>query len=387
MDLFLEQGGAAEPLPLVLVVDDDRLILQLVQEYLSSEYRVLTAKHGQLALAVLEQEPVAAVLTDIKMPILDGLGLCQAMRADPRWQAIPVMMMSGSEYLDELLQVYDVGGQSFITKPLDPKLLKTQLAHMLQQSTDRALMQSQLQFATQTAFTAMSSVGETGALLQALKAFNSARTPQALCRQIIEAIRGFELEAVVGVMDRQQLYALNMHGPASQLETAILQRMSSMERVVQFSNRLSIHFQQVRLIINNLPTDDTERCGRLRDNLAILIEAADTSLKAIDITQTALRRQETVLRSIQSLTAALDSLDQQQRLSNQNRGISFSNGMMQLERAFAGLGLSDAQEAVLLNIVRDTWEQIATSYSDESGLQNRLSGIIQHLQESLQQAE
>lgn len=160
-----------------------------------------------------------------------------------------------------------------------------------------------------------------------------------------------------------------------------------MERVVQFSNRLSIHFQQVRLIINNLPTEDTERCGRLRDNLAILIEAADTSLKAIDITQTALRRQETVLRSIQSLTAALDSLDQQQRLSNQNRGISFSNGMMQLERAFAGLGLSDAQEAVLLNIVRDTWEQIATSYSDESGLQNRLSGIIQHLQESLQQAE
>lgn len=222
MDLFLEQSGAAESLPLVLVVDDDRLILQLVQEYLSSEYRVLTAKHGQLALAVLEQEPVAAVLTDIKMPILDGLSLCQAMRADPRWQAIPVMMMSGSEYLDELLQVYDVGGQSFITKPLDPKLLKTQLAHMLQQSTDRALMQSQLQFATQTAFTAMSSVGETGALLQALKAFNSARTPQALCRQIIEAIRGFELEAVVGVMDRQQLYALNMHGPASQLETAIL---------------------------------------------------------------------------------------------------------------------------------------------------------------------
>ena len=82
------------------------------------------------------------------------------------------MMMSGSEYLDELLQVYDVGGQSFITKPLDPKLLKTQLAHMLQQSADRALMQSQLQFATQTAFTAMSSVGETGALLQALKALN-----------------------------------------------------------------------------------------------------------------------------------------------------------------------------------------------------------------------
>ena len=82
-------------MPLILIVEDELSIATLLRDMLEDEgYTVLLARNGQEALNLLGTYHPALVLTDVMMPILDGLALCRAIQADPTYQVIPVIVMS-----------------------------------------------------------------------------------------------------------------------------------------------------------------------------------------------------------------------------------------------------------------------------------------------------
>ena len=81
--------------PLVLVVDDSLTVRRVTQRLLAREgYRVALAKDGLEALERLAEELPAVVLSDIEMPRMDGFDLVRTLRADPRWRALPVIVIS-----------------------------------------------------------------------------------------------------------------------------------------------------------------------------------------------------------------------------------------------------------------------------------------------------
>ena len=79
----------------ILVVDDEADIVEAVAEFLVGEgYRVVSAGNGTDALAQLEKENPTLVLTDSIMPVTDGPGFVQRMRALPQFRSLPVVLMS-----------------------------------------------------------------------------------------------------------------------------------------------------------------------------------------------------------------------------------------------------------------------------------------------------
>ncbi|WP_157315013.1 PleD family two-component system response regulator [Chitinibacter sp. GC72] len=374
--------------PVVLVVDDDAMIRKVIERVLVEGYRVVEACDGEEGLQKVREMMPAAVIADVQMPKMDGFALCKAICDDFELADIPVMLMSAVENTDELLKVYDVGGQGFITKPLNPKVLSARIARMLQVCADRAQLKSQIHFATTTAFTAMSSMSETGLLMETLKNFNLCQTAQNLAQQILMAVQQFQLEGVVQLNMDERAITLNLQGEASGVECAILHQMASMDRIVQYRNRLSVNYPNAKLIVSNMPVADEERCGRLRDNLAIMIEAAEARLEAIRVkaTLTTTQNKLVVMNSIQSLTSTLIEIDQQQRLGRNERAVLFADVMMKLESTLSAFGLSDSQEENLLNIVRVGWEQIAATYTDEAALQDKLTAVVQTLKASLDES-
>jgi len=82
-------------MPMILIVEDELSIASLLRDMLEDEgYTVLLARDGREALDILGTHKPALVLTDMMMPILDGLALCRAIQANPAYQAIPVVIMS-----------------------------------------------------------------------------------------------------------------------------------------------------------------------------------------------------------------------------------------------------------------------------------------------------
>jgi CheY-like chemotaxis protein len=86
-------GRAAEAVT-ILVVDDDPSVTEVYRMILEPRFRVIAAANGRDALSVLEREAVALALVDVHMPVMNGVDLVRALRADPRWRALPVIVQT-----------------------------------------------------------------------------------------------------------------------------------------------------------------------------------------------------------------------------------------------------------------------------------------------------
>jgi CheY-like chemotaxis protein len=81
----------------VLLVDDDALNRELMREMLTHwGFVMFEAENGAEALRMLESAAPSVVITDIRMPVLDGLALLRAIRADQRWKTLPVIALTGN---------------------------------------------------------------------------------------------------------------------------------------------------------------------------------------------------------------------------------------------------------------------------------------------------
>ena len=82
----------------VLVVDDEMDSLELYQGYLESRFDVEVAVHGAQALAVLRRKRIDLVITDVHMPVMNGIELIRAMRADPALARLPVLVQTADRH-------------------------------------------------------------------------------------------------------------------------------------------------------------------------------------------------------------------------------------------------------------------------------------------------
>lgn len=116
----------------ILVVDDEPPIREVIGDFLCTEgYQVLFAGSGSGLLKLLETEQPDLVLLDVMMPDGDGREALQAMQASPRWQSIPVIIVSGTgPYMLEGKKV------PFLTKPFDLEQLLAEVNTALGATTD-----------------------------------------------------------------------------------------------------------------------------------------------------------------------------------------------------------------------------------------------------------
>ena len=106
-------------LPVVLIVDDSRMVRASLSKHLQGHYEVQQAEDGEAGWQALLAEPrISVVISDLSMPKLDGYQLLERIRASdvPRVKVMPVMMISGSEDEAERKRASDLGATDFITK-------------------------------------------------------------------------------------------------------------------------------------------------------------------------------------------------------------------------------------------------------------------------------
>ncbi|MGR3363763.1 MAG: response regulator [Maritimibacter harenae] len=108
----------------ILVVDDSPSVRHMIASTLQSAgYDVETAQDGQEALEFTERRPFQAVITDQNMPRLDGLGFCQAFRAKPQNQGVPVIFLSTESEGSIKDRARAAGAIGWMTKPFDQEKL------------------------------------------------------------------------------------------------------------------------------------------------------------------------------------------------------------------------------------------------------------------------
>lgn len=115
----------------VLVVDDIVANVRLLEARLTAEYfEVLTAFTGLEALEVLARERVDVVLLDVMMPGIDGFETARRIKADPKTQHVPVIMVTALDQASDRIQGLEAGADDFLRKPVDDVALVTRVKNV-----------------------------------------------------------------------------------------------------------------------------------------------------------------------------------------------------------------------------------------------------------------
>jgi diguanylate cyclase (GGDEF)-like protein len=121
-------------LPRLLAVDDDDAVLVAVQQLLEGAVQVDTLSEPERFWSELGRVQPDLVLLDVDMPGVSGLELCRLVRADPRWNQLPVVFLSGVINADTAREVYAVGADDFVNKRVLGPELQARVASRLERT-------------------------------------------------------------------------------------------------------------------------------------------------------------------------------------------------------------------------------------------------------------
>ncbi len=111
------------PPPRILVADDEWMMLDLLKRFLSSKgYEVIPARDGKQALELFKANSVDLIITDLRMPRMDGLQLLKAVKDSDR--RLPVLFISGFGDAETVVTALKAGAENFLAKPLDLERLQ-----------------------------------------------------------------------------------------------------------------------------------------------------------------------------------------------------------------------------------------------------------------------
>lgn len=365
----------------VFAVDDDPMIQDVLCTMLSPSYEITAFDSAEACHAAMGSVQPDCLLLDVGLPGMDGYQFCRVLKDGDDTRHIPVTFISSHDTIDSRLRGYDAGGEDFIVKPFEPEelLRKLKVAENVVQA--RRSLQEQVQASDELSTIALASMSDSGIVLQYMSQLIGWHDEKEIAAGTLELLRRFSLDGVIQTRLGSRTHTLSGSGIDLPLEVSILNHVGTLDRIFEFRTRGVYNFENVTIMVHNMPIDDDVACGRIRDNLAIAAQGATARLKALAAEESSHRSQEAVLEAVSAIQTTLDSLNQ---ITLQN---SYQTSQMiyvfeqQLSRTFVGLGLADSQEREIESSVSAFTRQLIEQTDQSVELQQSLEALSAKLRQ------
>lgn len=120
-----------EELPTILIVDDNADIRFYLRTLLSDRFYVLEAADGQMGLKIAREIVPDIVVSDVMMPVMDGLELCKQLKGDNVTSHIPVILLTARDTEAQQMEGYEHGADAYLTKPFSGDLLIARIYNLV----------------------------------------------------------------------------------------------------------------------------------------------------------------------------------------------------------------------------------------------------------------
>src|SRR5574343_1820926 len=364
----------------IAIVEDNAPQRIILARLLESDYEVSAFASGEEFLAAPGDYDI--VLLDIEMPGTNGYQSCRLMRSRPGQEGVPVIFVSGHDTTPGRVAAYEAGGDDFVTKPIAAHELNHQLHSAIEHRERVRALTSESSTAQQVAFTAMISMGDLGVVIEFLRKSALATSYSAIAARLIAAMKAWGLQGAVQVRGRHEQVNLNAEGPMSAMQAAVLEKLRDIGRIFEMGSRAVINFDHVSLLVENLPVDDPDKVGRLRDHLAVLAESADMRTAALDAADERAQQKLAVEATLAELQNAMQHIKSRSSGGLRRSQTNLLESIEQLGRTLSTLGLTETQASYLDDLIGHAEEEahgyfdaIAQSDSEFTEVLNRLQRL------------
>ena len=122
----------------ILVVDDERDIIELIDYNLSHEgYKVFSAQTGEEALATAQSKLPELIILDLMLPGIDGLEVCKRLKKTSETENIPIIILTAKGEEADIVTGLELGADDYVTKPFSPKVLLARVRSILRRSSEK----------------------------------------------------------------------------------------------------------------------------------------------------------------------------------------------------------------------------------------------------------
>lgn len=117
---------------LILIVEDNNDIREYIKSSLIEDYEIITASNGEEGWEIAKDRIPNIIISDIMMPIMDGIELCKKVKEDICTCHIPLILLTAKDTLEDKVEGYASGADSYITKPFSAKLLQSRVSNIIE---------------------------------------------------------------------------------------------------------------------------------------------------------------------------------------------------------------------------------------------------------------
>lgn len=369
----------------IWIVDDDPVVAGMLGITLESAgHRITEASSGEELLALAAKTGANSLadilILDIELGTgIDGYETCRRLQTNQHTRAIPVIFLSGHDSLDDRLRAYDAGGNDFVAKPFVPEELLKKVAVALNFKRQHEAIAQQNRYATATAMTAISSLGESGATIKFSRGALACHTLQALAHLTIETMQELGLDCHIQLRTPTTTLTLSRQGPASQLEESVIEKAHSMGRIFNFRNRLIVNYDNISLLITNMPLEDEALCGRVRDHASMIAESADQAVDNINLRLAAHARTEDIRKLATASRNTMERLRKNYVEQQVNTRFELEHMLQGIENLCASLDITEQQEQQITQTLHESVERVLALFALGAEFDQQLAQIVSEL--------
>jgi DNA-binding response OmpR family regulator/two-component sensor histidine kinase len=127
-----EQPVLSEDAYRLLIVEDNIELLMLMNQLLNNKYYVKTATNGKEALDIIQKEELDIIISDVMMPVMNGLELTRKVKSDPNFQHLPIILLTAKTQENDREEALQIGADSYVTKPFKLKDLELRINNIIE---------------------------------------------------------------------------------------------------------------------------------------------------------------------------------------------------------------------------------------------------------------
>lgn len=316
---------------------------------------------------------VAVDMTDSSPVDLEHVS---AIRDSDFGEHLPVVIVHGPALAEQRLAAFKMGCDDFIDVEVGVDEIALRCEKLIYSKIANDQLQERVQQANQMAFIAMSDTSDLGVNIQYLIDVNQCDNLDELGMRLMQAISSYGIKGSLQMRGEFEIKNLDQSGMAKELESALLWELKDDGRYVDFGKRSVMNYEQVSLLVRNMPVDDEKKYGTIKDNVFSLLQGTDARVKALDNLMQ-LEQQQNLMKGLalrmKNMMAEIDDGYQDVMKNIADVVESMAEGTQQVIIDYA---LHEEQEKALETIMESGVTSTNQIFSDGLRLDESLKKII-----------
>jgi hypothetical protein len=308
------------------------------------------------------------------------LNYCQQIAALLTPKGLPLLALANGVTPEEKLKAFEIGCDDLIDNnfatidEINARITKS-IFHRIANEQ----LQKRLELATETARSAMVDNSDLGANIQFLLAVNDCDNLDQVGQQLFNTIERYGLRCSLQMRSTLGIKDMEAHGMAKDLESQLLYQLKDSNRYIDFGVRTIVNYGRVSLLIKNMPVDDPEKYGSIKDNTFSLLQGLDARILALEDRCSLLEEKETLRKISQDVNAVMSTIKVSYQTVMRQILTEVENATELIEHRLPHLALNEADESFMFGVT----EQLVKETNEVFNNGLKVDEIFERLERAL----